>query len=351
MIVVGIDAHKHTHTLVAVDGGGKKQAEKTVAATHTGHAEALRWVVGRFGADVLWGVEDNRSVTGLLERDLLAAGQRVARVPPTLMARNRASARTWGKSDGIDAAAVARAVLREPDLPIACHDAVSWELKLLVDRREDLVGQRVAATNRLLMRVHQIDPARQQPQKLHFAKRRRALDEYLLEQPGLVAELAHDELADIGRFSESIDALTKRLMVRVNDLGSTLPSIPGCAELTAAKLIAETAKVDRFKTEGAFARYVGIAPVPAWSGSTRGQLRMTRGGNRQLNTALHRIAVVQIRLDGPGREYYQRRKAEGDSSMTALRCLKRRLCRIVFNRLRSDDRRRQRDSKVPTPAS
>ena len=81
-------------------------------------------------------------------------------MPPKLMAQTRASARTRGKSDPIDALAVARAVLREPDLPVASHDEVSRELKLLVDRREDLVGQRTSTINRLLWRVHELDPER-----------------------------------------------------------------------------------------------------------------------------------------------------------------------------------------------
>lgn len=145
----------------------------------------------------------------------------------------------------------------------------------------------------------------------------------------------------MGYFSDSIEALTKRIAARVHSLESTLPSLPGCAELTAAKLISETANVDRFRSEAAFARYVGIAPVPMWSGSTEGRLRVSRSGNRQLNTALHRIAVVQIRLDCAGRDYYRRRRAQGDSGLTAVRCLKRRLCRIVYNRLRTDYARRQ----------
>jgi transposase len=148
VIVIGIDAHKRTHTLVAVDAGGGKLGEKAVEATSAGHADALHWAASQFGRDLLWGVEDNRSVTGLLEQDLLAAKMPVVRVPPTLMARSRASARTWGKSDPIDATAVARAILREPDLPIVQHDPASWELKLLVDRREDLVLQRVGVLNR-----------------------------------------------------------------------------------------------------------------------------------------------------------------------------------------------------------
>jgi transposase len=270
----------------------------------------------------------------------------VMRCPPHLMARSREFARERGKSDPIDALAVARAVLREPNLPVAFHDPVSWELKLLVDRREDLVGQRVAVMNRLFWRLHQIDPARPEPKKLQFAVRREALSEYLRAQSGLQAELAAEELADVCRFSENIDALTARIIRRVNELGSTLPTLPGCAELTAAKLISEAANVDRFPNENAFARYAGLAPIPAWSGSTNGRLSVCRSGNRQINTAIHRIAVVQVRLDCAGRDYYRRRRAEGDSGATALRCLKRRLCRVVFNRLRADYARRQTVSPV-----
>ena len=133
MTVIGIDAHKRTHTLVAIDGGGRKLGQKTVPATSTGHADAMRWATTRFGTDLTWAVEDNRSVTGLLERELVAAGPwPVVRCPPHLMARTRLSARERGKSDPIDALAVARVALREPNLPMAFHDLVSWELRLLV---------------------------------------------------------------------------------------------------------------------------------------------------------------------------------------------------------------------------
>jgi transposase len=90
--------------------------------------------------------------------------------------------------------------------------------------------------------------------------------------------------------------------------------MPGCGELTAAKLVGETAGVTRFKSEAAFARHAGVAPVPVWSGNTAGRVRMTRSGNRQLNAALHRIAVTQIRIDGQGQAYYRHRLAAGDST-------------------------------------
>lgn len=347
VIVIGIDAHKQSHTLVAIDQTGIKRGEKTISATSTGHREAFQWVRTTFGNDVVWGIEDQRSLTALLERELLAENQKVIRVPPQYMARSRGSARAWGKSDPIDALAAARAVLREPNLPVAVHDRVSWELKLLVDRREDLVAQRVDAVNRLGLKLHQISPASPQPKKLHFGVRRRLLDEYLAHQPGLLAELARQEVADIDYFSHTIDDLTKRIALIVNKLGSTLPLLPGCAELTAAKLIAETANMDRFHSEAAFARYAGIAPIPMWSGSTEGRVRLSRSGNRQCNTAIHRIALVQIRLDGPGREYFLRRRAEGTPGKAAVRCLKRRICRVVYTRLLADYEQRQQ----PRPAA
>ena len=119
MLVVGADVHKRTHTFVAIDDAGRKLAEKTVTAVTAGHAEAVMWAREHFGSDVIWAIEDCRHLSARLERDLLGLGQKVVRVPPKLMAQTRASARTRGKSDPIDALAVARAFLREPDLPVA----------------------------------------------------------------------------------------------------------------------------------------------------------------------------------------------------------------------------------------
>jgi len=337
MVVVGADVHKRTHTFVAVDEVGRKLGEKVVAATSCGHAEAVMWVRERFGPDVVWAIEDCRHLSARLERDLLTAGQQVVRVPPKLMAQTRASARTRGKSDPIDALAVARAFQREPDLPVACHDETSRELKLLVDRREVLVAQRTATINRLRWRIHELDPERApKAASLDLAKHRAALAAWLNTVPGLVAELARDELADITRLTEAIDALAKRIGDRARQVAPELLALPGCGELTAAKLVGEAAGVRRFKSEAAFARHSGVAPIPVWSGNTAGRVRMTRSGNRQLNAALHRIAVTQIRLDGLGQAYYRKRLNAGASKPEALRSLKRRLARIVFHHLHTD---------------
>jgi len=334
--VVGVDAHKRSHTLVVVDAVGVKLGEKTVPSTSAGHLQAMKYVHAHFGMDVVWGIEDCRPVTARLERELLAVGQRVIRVPPHLMSRSRASSRTPGKSDPIDALAVARAVLREPDLPIAFHDQASLELKMLVDRREDLVGQRVATINRLLWRVHELDPSHVKPINWQRKTTRQTMGSWLATQTGLAAELARDELADINRLSAAIDGLARRIAERVRAVAPTLLALPGCAELTAAKIVSETACVERFKSEAAFARYIGLAPVPHWSGQVNVQLKGTRRGNRQLSTAVHRIAVVQIRMNSPGRLFFHRRLSEDNNRPRALRALKRRLSRVVYRSLHAD---------------
>lgn len=166
--------------------------------------------------------------------------------------------------------------------------------------------------------------------------RQQQLAERLAELPGIVAELARDELADVIELTERINKLEHRIADLVEAAAPTLLTMPGVGALTAAKIVGETAGVTRFKSEAAFARHAGIAPIPVWSGNTAGRVRLTRSGNRQLNAAIHRIAVTQIRLDGLGKKYYAKKKGEGMSTPEALRCLKRRLSRVVFNHLTTD---------------
>ena len=159
MVIVGIDAHKRTHTAVAIDEAGRKLGDKTTRMTTTeANLELLRWADG-FGPDRRFAVEDCRHLSRRLEADLLAAGEVLVRVPPKLMAHARDSARTYGKSDPIDALAVARAALREPNLPLARLDGPTRDLRLLVDHREDLVRERTSQVNRLRWHLHELDPS------------------------------------------------------------------------------------------------------------------------------------------------------------------------------------------------
>ena len=342
MVVVGADVHKRTHTFVAVDQVGRQVGQVTVAATTEGHLKALGWARRAFGDELTWAVEDCRHLSARLERDLLGAGQRVVRVPPKMMAEQRRTARTRGKSDPIDALAVARAFLREPGLPVATHEVTSREAKLLVDRREALVNTRTRTTNSLLWRVHELDPARApKPRSLDLAKHQQALRAWLLTLDGVLAEMALDELEDIIALTVRIKTLERRITALARREVPQLLALLGCGELSAAKLLGESAGITRFSTEARFARHGGLAPIPVWSGNTAGRVRMTRSGNRQINCAIHRIAVTQIgRANSQGRAYYDKKLAEGKSGTEALRSLKRHVARVVFNRLRTDHNNR-----------
>lgn len=335
MVMLGVDVHKDTHTIVATDEVGRHLGERVVRATDAGHRQLVGWARRQFPEGRTWAVEDCRHVSTRLERALLAAGERVLRVPPKLMAGARDSARTRGKSDPIDALAIARAALREPNLPIAEHDDLSRELKLLVDHREDLVGERTRMINRLRWHLHELDP--ELDPRARALTRLAGLDRvagWLAERPeGLVARLAAELVADIRALTVRVNALEREIAAQVEVVAPALLALPGCGALTAAKIVGETANPGRFRSEACFAMHAGTAPVPASSGRTQ-RHRLARGGNRQLNAALHRIAITQTRLSGSlGQVYYQRRRGNGDTKMEALRALKRRLARVVFGLL------------------
>ena len=120
------------------------------------------------------------------------------------------------------------------------------------------------------------------------------------------------------------------------NLAPSLLALTGCGPLTAAKLIGETAGVGRFRSRAAFARHNGSAPLPVWSGNTE-RHRLSRSGNRQLNVALHRIAITQLQREGPGKTYLEHRRAQGDTKTEAIRALRRRISDEVFRRMRHDE--------------
>jgi transposase len=335
MVTIGIDAHKRTHTLVAVDEQGRQLAHTTTGTTSREHLLLLGWAAP-FGAEREWAVEDCRHLSRRLERDLLGAGERIKRVPPKLMAQARKTARTYGKSDPIDALAVARAALREPHLPIARLDGEEREIRLLVDHREDLVAERTRVINRLRWHLHELDPATE--------PRRRALStnaalgrlEVQLDAlPGTLARIARDLLHRCRELTITIRGLDRELATRTATIAPALLQVPGCGAVTAAKIIAETAGIRRFRSNDAYARHNGTAPLPVSSSGTN-RHRLSRSGNRQLNAALHRIAITQARVHPAAQTLLARLQESGKSRREAIRILKRRLSDVVYRTLLTD---------------
>src|SRR5436190_22778504 len=336
MVVIGADTHKATHTCAAVDGAsGQLAGELTAPARKPGFAELLAW--GReIDPERIWAIEDCRHVSAALERFLVAAGERVVRVPPKLMGESRRAERSAGKSDPIDALAVARAALREgPEtLPAAHLDEQALQIKLLLDHREDLVSARTADQQRLRWHLHDLWPELELPagcldRPAWLERLGRNLSR---TEQGARVRVARELVVEIRRRTRRATELEAEIAALVKGKAPALLELKGCGVLTAAKLVAETAGAERFASEAKFARLAGVAPVPASSGK-RVRHRLDRGGNRQLNCALHRIAVCQGRTHPPAREFLARKQAEGKSRREALRCLKRHLARRVWRLL------------------
>jgi transposase len=334
MIVVGLDVHKQALTAVAVDEAGRAVAERTSAVD----AEALVEWARSLEAERLWALEDCRHVTRALEQALVAAGERLVRVPPRLTAPQRRRGRIRGKSDAIDALAIARAALQEPELdrPRAGEQRLR-ELKLLLDHRDDLVAERRRCQQRLRWHLHELDPSLAVPLgALDRGVWLERLGRWLARREQTTqVRIARQLLGRCRASTREIVVLERELETRAQTLAPRLLELPGCGPLSAAKLLCEIGPIERFASDARLARHAGVAPLEASSGK-RLRHRLDRGGNRQLNCALHRIAVTQGRVYGPARAYLERKQSEGKSRREALRCLKRQLARTVYTTLKSE---------------
>ncbi|WP_051025314.1 IS110 family transposase [Nocardia aobensis] len=333
MVVIGIDPHMRSHTAVAVDDAGRKLGQLTIGSAAADTVRLLEWA-RQWNETHRWAIEDCRHVAGVLVRTLVGAGQTVVMVPPKLMAQVRRSARTHGKSDPIDALAVARAALREPDLAEAHLDDEALDVRLLLDHREDLTAERTRMINRLRWHLHDLEVPLPDGRALTSLTALNAVRERLgSSSSGIRTEIAIELTDRIIAVTGRINDIKHRIEARVQILAPQLLKLPGCAGLTAAKIVAETAGAARFRTSAAFAMHAGAAPIPVWTGN-RTRFRLNRGGNRQLNAALHRIAITQLRDHPPARELIERRTAAGNTKKEALRVLKRHLADVVYHRLR-----------------
>lgn len=339
MMVFGIDPHKQTHTAAAADELGRKIAGKTVKARKDGYRELIEWARGLEPGERKWAVEDVRHVASGLVRELLAAGEEVVFVPTRLMAGTRSGGRERGKSDPIDALANARAALREDvHLPAARLNSAVLEVRRLADHRDDLVRERTRVTNRLRWLVHDLDPGlAPAPRALKRAKGRRLLEEGLRALPESGGRrVALDQLDTVSRLSAQVTALEHDLEPLLRDLCPGLLDLCGVGIVTAARILGETGDIRRFRSPAAYARHNGTAPIPV-SSAQKDIFRLNRGGNRQVNAAIHRIALTQSRHHPGAKALLERRAGTvRETRKAALRVLKRHLSDVIYRTLRAD---------------
>ncbi len=335
MIVIGVDTHERSHTLVALDAAtGATRGQLTIQATDEGTLAAVRFAAELDDVRV-WAVEDCRHVSGRLERGLVASGDRVLRVAPGLSETSRRAVRQPGKSDPIDATAIARAALREgiDTLPVAHLDEQALGIRTLTDYRDQIVAERSRLACRLRWLLVQLDPdleARIAPASFDHPQVRQRIARRLQRLPRSpqlrVAELLLKRIGQITVEERELRAEIKQL---IEAHCPALLAEHGCGTVTAAIIIGHTAGAERFRSDACFAPHAGTAPIPASSGNTQ-RHRLHRGGNRQLNRAIHIIALSRARTDPATRAYLDRKYAEGKSKREAIRCLKRHVARRIW---------------------
>jgi transposase len=269
---------------------------------------------------------------------LAGSGESVVDVPPKLSARVRVlSSGNARKNDGLDALATALAASRNERLAPVDPEAASEALRLLSERREDLVAERTRALNRLHALLRDLLPGGVSG-KLSADRAARILRG--IRPKGTSARLrrglASEVLRDVRTLDRKIADLNARIEVEVEASGTSLTQIFGVGSILAATIIGAVGSVARFPSKGHFASYSGTAPVEASSGEVM-RHRLSLAGNRKLNYALHMVAVCQARSDAQGGAYYRKKVvAEGKSRKEALRCLKRRVSDAVFRTLMAD---------------
>ena len=336
----GIDTHKDTLAVGVVDVIGRSLAAVELPNTRAGFVSIAALLAHHRVERV--GIEGSgnygRCIAAYLVLDWTPDQPvEVCEVPTLMTSRERRSHPSKGKTDPVDALAIARITGREKSLPpvrLAVGDAA--DLRALLDYRDDLVMERTAVSNRAHSDLHGLFPG-YQTQIINLtgqANLTRAL-ELVGADERVRAEITRRRLERMIAIDQEVATLKRRIAGRVADTGSTLTGIHGMGPLTAARFLAEIVDITRYPNRNTFAAVNGTAPLAASSGRTS-RHRFNPGGNRKLNRCLYIIAITQIRGDTEGKVYYKRKREAGKSKREAIRCLKRRMSDIVYATMRRD---------------
>ncbi|OBF80864.1 transposase [Mycobacterium sp. 852002-51759_SCH5129042] len=335
MVIIGIDPHKSSFTAVVVDRSGVTVASRRFVVNAGTATQLTTW--GEQWPERQYAVEGAKGLGRGIAQILAARGEYVVDVPSTLAMKVRVLSTGGGrKTDPDDARAVALTALYHSGLHNVHPEDQTTILRLLSERREDLARERTRVLNRLHQLLRELIPGGV-PTGLSADKAAAAMRRI---KPGTATDacrrdLAKELLTDLRRIDSNIKANEAQMRDALAATTTTLHEIHGIGRVLAAKLLGHIGDITRFPSADHFAAYTGTAPLAASSGENT-RHRLNTGGNRQLNSVLHTIAVCQSRDPGPGRIYYQRKIGEGKTPAEARRALKRRLANVVFRRMIRD---------------
>lgn len=336
-VAIGIDTHKESLAAASVDALGRVLGVREFTNDPKGHRSLLQWVKDQ-GQPRRIGIEGSLHYGAALARVLLTGGEDVREVSPSLTHVERRR-RAKGKSDSVDAVAIARVVAADETLPSARRSALLFDLKLLVDYRDQLVRARTQVANRVHANLVVIRPGYEAVVPNLRARRHVIRARSLVSRDRSVqGELVRRRLGEILRLEAEIAQADRGIADKLREVDTTLTQIPGVGPFIAAKILGEVGEVSRIRSKASFALLSGTAPLVASSGQTH-RHRLNRRGNRQLNWALHYIALVQARTTPEAKGYLARQREAGKSHKEAMRCLKRQLSNVVYRHLLIDARR------------
>ncbi|MGW6791541.1 IS110 family transposase [Streptomyces chartreusis] len=337
VITIGIDPHKSSHTAVAVDAAGHKVGQRRFVANAGTFTQLMRWC--EQWPERRFAIEGAGGLGRTLAQQLAAVSEDASDVPSTLSARARLLA-TGGdrKTDPPhpDALHVAQVALFRHDLRKVTPEDQSTILRLLTERHNALINERTRITNRLHAVLRDLLPGGA-PTGLTADKAAALMKGIrpITATDNCRRDIARDLLADLRRLDRQVKENEAQMRDALAASKTTLTSLPGLGTVLAARVLGHIGDISRFPTEHHFASYVGAAPLDAASGKNI-RHRLNTGGNRALNSALHIIAVCQIRSPGRGQDYYLRKIAEGKTPAEARRALKRRLSNVIYRIMKRD---------------
>jgi transposase len=334
---VGIDVHKHAHAVALIDERGGELGALTIPNSPEGYRRLLDWLDEHNAGEAVIGVESPGSYGRRLVGALAAAGLEVLHVPAWRTHRER-HRQGPGKTDPGDALAIADVVRRKRnELGPALEPELVRALAMLELQRRRFVRDRTQAIQRLRSDWTQLDPVaeaavvRCDRQRELRRLKRISFGDGLVEQ--LAARCIRELARDIEDLNQRIARLDQEIAQLLDQHDNPLADLHGAGTNLAATIIAQAGDVRRFRDAPAFARFCGAAPIPCGSGQTAGRHRLHRGGNRQLNAALYRIAIVQQRHHPAAKAFLARKLAEGKTPREARRALKRHLANVLYRRL------------------
>ncbi len=335
-MLAGIDTHKDTLAVAVIDQAGRPVVVTEIANTEAGFTDLEQLLVEHAVTRV--GIEGSGNYgRGAAVHLVLTGPAEVVEVPPSLTSRERSGRSGQGKTDPVDAVAIARITARESNLP-AVRLAVGQaaDLRALADYRAQLVAERTALANRTHTELHGLLPGYQSKvPRLTAPTFIAAAKDLLTSQTAVRAQLTRRRLSRLAELTAEIQEVAALITAAVAEVDTGLTDLYGLGPIGAATILGEVADIRRYRSRHAFAAANGTAPLPASSGRTT-RHRLNRSGNRTLNRVLYTMAITQIRADTEGRSYYLRKRAEGKTGREALRCLKRRLSDLVYKTLHDD---------------